>query len=97
MCPRVDSGLGERLPDQHYGGIGRLWGNRETEFSAHLQHRLVLTEDLADQFTDSALPGDVDEPGHQQIADPAPFPVTADGDGVLGTQLVGIGKKVRHA
>jgi len=87
----------KRLPDQHYGGIGRLRGNRETELSAHLQHRLVLTEDLADQFTDSALPGDVDEPLHKQITEPAPFPIAADGNGILGTQFVGIGKEVRHA
>jgi hypothetical protein len=47
---------------------------------------------LADQFSDAALPGDVDEPSHQQIADPAPFPVTADGDGVFGSDLSGSAK-----
>ena len=43
--------------DQHDRRIARFRGNREIELTAHLQHRLVLAQHLADEFTDAALPG----------------------------------------
>src|SRR5271156_2748870 len=89
--------VAKKLFDQHNGGIGRLRNHRETEFAAHLQHRLVLAQDLSYELTDAPLSGDVDEAGHQQEADTAPLPVAADGDRIFGAQSVGIGKEVRDA
>src|SRR5262245_23201311 len=40
--------------DQHYCRIGRVRRDNEPEFPAHLQHRLVLAQDLADEFPDAA-------------------------------------------
>ena len=37
--------------------------NRELELLAHLQHRLVLAQNLADEFADAALPGHADQAG----------------------------------
>ena len=71
--------------------------NRETEFTAHLQHRSVLAQNFADEFRDTALPGDFDKAGHQQVSKAAPFPISADGDRIFGAHLVGIGKEMRDA
>ena len=57
--------VGEHLLNQHDGWICRLRYSQETELPTHLQHRLVLAQDLADELPDTALPGDVDETGHQ--------------------------------
>ena len=40
----------------HNARIGRLRGNRKTELAAHLQHRLVLAQNLADELPNAALP-----------------------------------------
>src|SRR3984893_4993435 len=84
----------KRLSDEHDRGIVRLRGNRETELPAHPQHRLVLVQHLADEFTDAALPGDFDEAVHQQVAETASFPVAADGNRIFGAQFVGAGKEM---
>jgi hypothetical protein len=36
-------------------GFGWLRNYRESEFPAHLEHRLVFTHDLADEFANAAL------------------------------------------
>src|SRR6516164_4913963 len=51
--------LSKLFPDEHHLCIARIGGNRETEFPAHLQHRLVLPQNIANEFSDTALPGDV--------------------------------------
>ena len=40
----------EALPDLHDGGITCVGATREPELAAHLQHRLVLAHDLADEL-----------------------------------------------
>jgi phosphosulfolactate synthase (CoM biosynthesis protein A) len=45
---------------------------------------------VADQFADAALPGELDQPVHQHIADAAALPVAAHGDGIFGGEPVGM-------
>src|SRR5215472_195112 len=85
--------LGKSLFDQHHRRVVRVERNREAELPAHLQHRLVLAQDLADQLADAALAGDIYEARHQQVAETAALPVAAHGDRIFGPQFVGIGRK----
>src|SRR5215469_18266038 len=66
--------------DRHIAGLG---SDREAELAAHLQHRLVVAEHLADEFTDAALPGDRDQARHQQPSETASLPVAANRDGIF--------------
>src|SRR6266404_6475698 len=93
---RSESVLGKLLPDQHDARIGQVRGYGKTKLAAHLQHRLVLPQNLANELTNASLPCNVDEPCHQQISETASFPIAANGDGVFGAQLVGVGKEMRH-
>jgi hypothetical protein len=84
----------QRLPNQNDRGIVGVRGNCKAEFTAHPQHRVVLAQDLADQFADAPLPGTIDKAGHQQKPDTAAFPITADRDRVFGPLFVRIGKEM---
>src|SRR6516164_1406766 len=94
---RLDfSSLCKLFPDENHRWIARFPGNRETELTAHPQHRLVLAQYLPYEFSNAALASDVNQARHQQISDAAPLPVAADGDGIFRAQIVGIGKEMRH-
>jgi hypothetical protein len=61
--------------DQHDRRIARFRGNREIELTAHLQHRLVLAQHLADEFTDAAH--------HPEVRELDINPLLADAVGVV--------------
>src|SRR5215475_10374185 len=89
-------GRREPLPDLHDRWITCIRSNRETELSAHLQHRAVLTQNLPDELTYTKLSGDFDKPDHQQVSDSPPFPIAANSDRILGAHSVRIGKVMRN-
>ena len=55
MC-RTRVGSRPAFCDHHDGGIARLGGDRKTELAAHLQHRLVLPQNLTDELPYAMLP-----------------------------------------
>src|SRR3546814_12511205 len=61
---------------------GRVWvagkfGHREAELATQPQHRLVLMQNVAEHLANAAIPGILDHPGHQRIAQAAALPVAA--------------------
>src|SRR6185312_5048030 len=84
-----------RYPDDAW--LDRMRGDAETEFAAHFEHRVVLAQDIAEEFTDAVTPGDLDQADHQQIAEAAPFEVAPDGDRVFGLVVIRVGKESGNA
>src|SRR3546814_18398688 len=55
---------------------GRVWvagkfGHREAELATQPQPRLVLMQNVAEHLANAELPGKLDHPGHQRIAQAA--------------------------
>jgi hypothetical protein len=96
-CRSVPTALSEDLSDLQDGRIGRLWADRKAKLTAHLQHRLVLTQHLPDEFAYAVLPCDADETSHQEEANTVSFPIAANGDRLFRAHPVGIGKEMRYA
>src|SRR5215471_1302943 len=87
----------ERLADPQQSWIIWIEADCKAEFPAQLQHRSVLGQHLADQFINPLMPRHLDQPRHQQVTQPAPFPVAAHGNGVFGGAVVRISGKTRNS
>src|SRR5215472_992429 len=63
---------------EHDRRVVRVRGDPKAELTAHLQHRLVLAQDLAGDFTYSAPLRDGEKAGHQSEAHTATVPIAAN-------------------
>src|SRR5207249_1467494 len=72
--------VGERLADPKQLPVIGIDRNGKARLSAQLQHHCVFGYHLADQLIDAALPRQLDQPCHEQVTEPMPFPVAAHSD-----------------